>query len=399
MPHGDRAADEAFAVLCPFDGLFLTDSGSLIGAVELSGIDPDGMTRPDAARLVAMTANIANGLPADVAITQFYVHAEGTTVTFRDRPANPIANRLIRAREAALSARGLTTTRLVHFLEYADPEGWNGGFLVSLLTNLPKAAYDHEARIRLEAMVSAPGALILREAELRDRAQLLKKALADYAAKWSLTMDAAVLSATRTWRFMTFLARLDNRYLDDAVPIQVPLDDCGLALPAGDIEPIQSGHVDMLKLTGPRPRYIRYAAIVRAPKDPIGSWSLGADAPLLARGNYVVETHFAPLSPLQRTFRFRAARNRLERSRIDLAKLVSGMTGSKAAPAAETETFGFQRKRLELEQAEDDEDRYAELFSQLCVYDPDPEQLVRSCDRLCTGARISSQQADDHACP
>jgi Tfp pilus assembly pilus retraction ATPase PilT len=284
MPYGDRAADEAFSVLCPFAGLFLTDTGALISAVELSGVDPDGMTKLDAARLVAMTANITNTLPGDIAVTQYYVHAEGTKVTFRRRPDNPIADRLIQAREAAVNARGLTSTRLVHFLEYADPEGWNGGFVSSLLTNLPRVAYDPDARAHLRAMISAPGALILREAELHERADLLKKAMADYAAKWSLVMDAHALSPTRTWRFMKFLATLDNRYLDDGFPIQVPLDDCGLALPAGDIEPIQINHVDMLKLTGATPRYIRFAPIVRAPKNPIGSWSLSADAPYIGDG-------------------------------------------------------------------------------------------------------------------
>ncbi|MEA2756770.1 MAG: hypothetical protein QOJ54_3059, partial [Aliidongia sp.] len=384
MPYGDRAADEAFSVLCPFAGLFLTDTGALIGAVELSGVDPDGMTKLDAARLVAMTANITNTLPGDIAVTQYYVHAEGTKVTFRRRPDNPIADRLIQAREAAVNARGLTSTRLVHFLEYADPEGWNGGFVSSLLTNLPRVAYDPDARAHLRAMISAPGALILREAELHERADLLKKAMADYAAKWSLVMDAHALSPTRTWRFMKFLATLDNRYLDDGFPIQVPLDDCGLALPAGDIEPIQINHVDMLKLTGATPRYIRFAPIVRAPKNPIGSWSLSADAPLLARGNYVVTAHFSPLSVLQRGFKFRAARNRLERSRINIGQLLSGVTGNKAEPAAEAETHGFRRKRNELERAEDIEDRFAEFCSQICVYDEDPDQLVRSCNRLDT---------------
>ena len=384
MPYGDRAADEAFSVLCPFAGLFLTGTGALIGAVELSGVDPDGMTKADAARLVAMTANIVNTLPVNIALSQYYVHAEGTTVTFRPRPSNPIAERLTKARETAVNTRGLTATRLVHFLEYADPEGWNGGFLSSLLTNLPRVTYDHAARTRLKAMISAPGAMILREEELRERAELLKKAMADYAAKWSLTMDATVLSPTRTWRFMKFLATLDNRYLDDALPIQVPLDDCGLALPAGDIEPIQIRHVDMLKLTGPRPRYVRFAPIIRAPKDPIGSWSLSAEAPLLTRGNYVLIAHFAPLSALQRGIKFRVARNRLERSRIDLGKMISGMSGKNADPAPETEDYGFRRKREELERAEDIEDRFAEYFSQLCIYDEDPEQLLRSCDRLNT---------------
>lgn len=382
MPFGDRAADEPYAVLCPFAGLFLTDKGALVGALELSGVDPDGMTKHDAARLVAMTANISNTLPRDVAITQYYVHAEGTTIGFRDRPGNPVAQRLIKAREAALNARGLTTTRLVHFLQYSDPEGWNGGFFSTLFKNLPRMTYDHNARSQLKAMLSSPNALILRENELRDRAQRLKKALADYAAKWSLIMDATVLSPTRTWRFMKFLANLDNRYLDESLPIQVPLDDCGLALSSGDIEPIQFQYVDMLKLTGPRPSYLRFAPVVKAPKDPIGCWSIGSDAPLLARGNFVVTSHFAPFSSIQRGLRFRTARNRLERSRIDIGKMLSGMKGD--APVPEAEAFGFRRKRIELEQAEDIEDRYAFFSSQICFYDQDPLQLIRSSDRMHT---------------
>lgn len=245
-----------------------------------------------------------------------------------------------------------------------------------------RVIYDADARQRLKALISSPSALILRQGELQERADLLRRVLDDYAAKWSQIMSATVLSPRRTWRVMKFLATLDNRYLDEGLALQVPLDDCGLALPDGDIEPVELNQTDMLKLNGPAPAFARLAPILRAPKDPIGAWWLGADAPIQARGNYVTMTHVAPLTPLQRAFRFRSARNRLERSRIDLAKLIAGMAGGQQKP--EEESVGFRRKRLELEAAEDVADRYTLLCSQICLYDRDPARLVAQSAKLHT---------------
>lgn len=381
MGFGERPADEAFGIVCPFDGLFLTTTGGLLGAIELSGIDPDALTKADATRLAVMTANIFGSVPPFVAITQHYVHAEGTRITLRDRPASPLSHRLSKAREAALNGRGLATARLVHLFHYADPAGINTGFAAAL-GRLPMMAFDRNERRNILARLKAPNALLVREQELRQRAGQLKKVMEDAAAKWSLAMDARVMRPAECWRFIKFLANLDPRYLDCGRPIPVPPDDLALALANGDIETVQVEWVDMLKLNGPRSRYARFAAVTKTPSTPIGLWSLGGEAPIRARGNFVVTAHFSPLTEFAKSLKFRAARNNLERMRLDLKALF--MADQIEDQAADADTALIRKKRAELERAEAIEDRWGLFFASIAVFDTEPERLIQSCDRLHT---------------
>lgn len=381
MGFGLRPADEAYSVVCPFDGFFLTSTGGLLGAIELSGIDPDALTRADATRLAVMTANILGSAGPFVSVTQYYVHAEGTRVTLRDRPSSPIAHRLTKAREAALNRRGLATARLVHVFHFADPAAINAG-MAAVLGRLPMLAFDRAARRNLLARLKAPTALLVREQELRQRAQQLRKVVEDAAAKWSLAMEARVLPPADCWRFMKFLANLDPGYLDPGRRVAVPRDDLAVALPNGDIEPVQVEFVDLLKVGGPRSRYVRFAALTKTPANPIGLWSVGSEAAVRARGNFLLTAHFSPLTEFARSLRFRAARNSLERMRLDLKKLFMADQIEESAP--EDDSYLIKKKRAELERAEAIEDRWGLFFGSLAVFGADPQQVIADCDRLHT---------------
>jgi chromosome condensin MukBEF complex kleisin-like MukF subunit len=95
----------------------------------MTGIDPDAMTKEEATSLAVMTANIYAAMPPWITVTQYYVHAESTRITLRDRPHSIVAHRLSKAREHALNGRGLATSRLIHMMTYRDPRGWNDGLL------------------------------------------------------------------------------------------------------------------------------------------------------------------------------------------------------------------------------------------------------------------------------
>ena len=127
------------------------------------------MTKEDHTRLAVMTANIYRDVPADVAVTQYYIHYEGAPLVLRDRPNDPIAHRLSKAREAALNERGLAKTRLIN-PQFTDPQRWNAGLFSTLSRNLPRMLYDDLARKTVKSLISAPTALILRQAELEQRA-------------------------------------------------------------------------------------------------------------------------------------------------------------------------------------------------------------------------------------
>lgn len=387
---GGRPADEAYAVVCPFvppggwagDALFLTAQGALLGAIELPGVEPDELTPQEALRLAVSTANVYGTVPPQVAVTQYYVHAEGARITLRDR-GDPISHRLSKDREAALNERGLARTRLVHVLTYRDPEGWNDGFFKVLLRRGPMALFDHHARTMLRARLSAPMGLVVREQELRQRGFELARVMGDVAAKWRLRMpQARVLDAHETWQFMKFVANLDPAYLDDGRRLAAPHDDLACALPDGDLTPVQVEYVDMLKLGGAKPRYLRAAAVIKSPHNPVGIWSVGGDAPIRSRGNFCFVTHFEALTAFQKSLEFRAAKNRLVRMKLDLKALFLG--DQPDVRREQHENVDLQAKRLELERAEAIDDRFGRMFSTVLAWDSDPTALITASERLNT---------------
>jgi type IV secretion system protein VirB4 len=382
MAFGERPASEAYSLVCPFAGALLTSYGGLLGAIELAGIDPDALTKEDATSLALMTANIYGAASPYITVTQYYVHAESTRVTLRDRLDSQISHRLSKRREEALNDRGLAGTRLIHILTYRDPRGWNESLWKVLAANLPMLPFDRNARQILKAKFSAPSGLVLREQELRQRAGELRRNLDDVTAKWSQVMDAKVMTQAELWRVCKFLATFNERYLELESRIPLPMDDLDVALPDGDVIPVAVDYVDMLKLTGSSPRYFRTASILKMPHNPIGLWTAGLDAPVRRRGNFMYSTSFAPLTEFEKSLEFRNARNRLERVRLDLKKLFMGDQAEEKR--LDTESYGLRQKRSELEKAESYEDRWGTYQGSVTVFDRDPSQVVELSDQLTT---------------
>ncbi|HEV2651656.1 MAG TPA: hypothetical protein VGU69_10390 [Rhizomicrobium sp.] len=381
MAFGDQPIDDAFSVVCPYGGCFLTNTGSLIGAIALPGIDPDAMTRADAEIASIVHTNIYAAQAPGISITEYYIHIENQRISLRDRE-NPVSHKLSKAREAALNARGLAATYLVHFFEFKDPTSANNGFMKTLLTNGLLAPFDADARDLLRARFSAPTALLVRETELRERLNALRTAMAEAASKWSQVMDPAqVLSLEDTWKVMKYLATHDERYLDGGLSLEVPDDDCSAFLVSGDIVPVQVERVDMLKIEGVTPIYVRSVAITRAPKNPVGMWNLGFGPPLHVRGNYVIVTHFSPYSAIERALMFREAKNNLTRSQLNVMKMLSGDKNDEEREL-HTESYALKRKRLALDQAEGVEDRWGTSFITILLSDRDPDALATTCKAM-----------------
>lgn len=382
MAFGDRPSSEAYSLVCPFAGGLLTDYGGLVGGVELSGVDPDALSKEDALGLAMMTARIYAAASPYLTVTEYYIHAEHTRVGLRDRPGNPISHRLSKSREQALNDRGLAGTRLIHLFTYRDPRGWNGALWKVIAANLPMLPFDRNARQILKAKFSAPNGLVLREQELRQRAGELRRNLEDIAAKWSQVMDARVMRPAELWRVCKFLATFNERYLELGSRVPLPMDDLDLALPDGDIDPVAVDYVDLLKLKGSSPRYFRTAALLKMPHNPIGLWTEGLDAPVRRRGNFMYSTSFTPLTEFEKTIEFRNARNRLERIRLDLRKLFMG--DQEEERRLDTESYNLKQKRAELEKAEAFDDRWGTFHGNVTVFDRDPARVIELSDQLAT---------------
>ncbi len=111
------------------------------------------------------------------------------------------------------------------------------------------------------------------------------------------------------------------------MPDDVELD---IQLPAGDIEMIEIRGAAHLKLHGAVTRYARIGSVTGTPSDPLGWLATGADAPLRQKGDYTIAHHFEPLPELAKTALFAAARNAVERTRINLVNIIKGETTTTA---------------------------------------------------------------------
>jgi len=267
-------------------------------------------------------------------------------------------------------------------MTYRDPRGWNDGLFKVLAANGLMAPFDRNARQLLAARFSTISGLVMREQEMQQRMGQLRKVLQDTAAKWSLVMDAHVMRPAQLWRFSKFLATFNESYLEPACRVPVPMDDLDIALPDGDVVPVAVEYIDMLKVNGPSPRYFRTASLVKMPHNPIGIWSTGVDAPVRSRGNFMFATSFTPLTEFAKALEFRSARNRLERIRLDLRKLLMG--DQMQEKMLDSESYNLRQKRSELEKAEAIDDRWGTFHAHVTMFGRDPGEVVAMSDDLHT---------------
>lgn len=372
MLTSDCPISDLFSVVCPFEGLFLTKTGGLIGAVELSGIDADTLITDDLKRVAFLRAAISSGLPEGISVTEYFVHVDGSTVSLKERD-DPLFNRLSQGRMNALNERGVSLTRLVHVLHYEDQSGLNGSFfkMAGQAITDPKTIKSFWTRLKNS------DALLLRESELSERVERLNKAIDDYRAKWSKLVDAKKLNVDEFWTFMKFLGTQDPKYLAEKVSVPAPQDDCDLVAAAGDIHSVRLDYNDALRLEGPKARYCRIASVTKQPETPYGIWTGGNEPIIKQRGNYTLVTHFSRMTEFERSLKFRTARNVIERGKLDLYNMLTG----------KEETSGEERLNLrkrieELEEAEALEDSFGYHFIKVIVADEDPKKLKKVCDRF-----------------
>ena len=94
-----------------FGDFCLTKKGTLIGAIEIEGRDPDGLDPDDFLALSLINRSIMMNLPESVrSLTQYYIHYEGARVRLKQRE-NKICQYLADNRQNFLNARTLTCAR------------------------------------------------------------------------------------------------------------------------------------------------------------------------------------------------------------------------------------------------------------------------------------------------
>ena len=106
---------------CCYDNFLLTKRGSLIGAIELKGKDPDSLTNADFRGLGLIARSLYQEFDENIIFTQYCVHFKGKNISFKSRD-NEVANELSKRRANFLNQSQISDSRVIHFFEILPSE-------------------------------------------------------------------------------------------------------------------------------------------------------------------------------------------------------------------------------------------------------------------------------------
>jgi type IV secretion system protein VirB4 len=371
----------------------LSHAGSLIGGLEMSGIDPKGLSEEDLDNATVVLRNLIQTQHAETVVTQYYWHYEGAKVALKAR-ANPRSKMLSERREAFLNEeRNLSTSRLYWLLDVPTEANLNSVFSASAFKMVLAAPFEQRARSALKAKFSNWGAWLVEQEELRRQVELLDGSLSELDAKLQiLSPENTVLSSAQLWAQCRAAINLQPEYLDTAQTEAIPSDDWDRLLADGDIHPVMVDGLDCLKIDGPEPVYARIASIVGYGADqvPEGMWGRGDSMPVLQKGNYLVVTRARPLSSIEKALMLSGKENELHRSQLKFSSLLKGDDAASEIEKKINDSALLKRKVTELEEAANSPDRYYHYHSHVIVFDRDPKKLRNAC-RLMNTALTQSK--------
>lgn len=365
-----------------WDDYILSHSGSLIGALELSGVDPQGYNQADLASATTVLRNLIQSQHPDTSVTQYYWHYEGAKVKLKERP-NKRSRMLSERREKFLNeTRNLCTSRLYWMLDVPTEANLNKLFSAASLKMLFTAPFERSARAALRARFSHWGAWLVERNELRRQVDLLDGALDDLNVRLQiLSPNNTKQSAAQLWALCRATVNLRPEYLDQAQTEAVPSDDWDRLLTDGDIKEINIDGLDLLKIDGPEPVYARIASVIGygSAQTPYGMWGAGDATPIMQKGNYLVVAKARPMSTLDKGMMLKGKSDELARSQIKLTQLLKGEDVSGDVEKKINDSPVLKKKMLELEEAANSPDRSYYYHSHVVIFDRDPLKLKGAC--------------------
>lgn len=361
-----------------WEGNILSHTGALIGALELSGVDPQGYNQADLANASNVMRNLIQSQHPDTSIAQYYWHYEGAKVKFKDRK-NKRSRMLSKRREAFLNeSRNLCTSRLFWMLEVPTDANLNKLWSASALKMIFSAPFERSARAALKARFNHWGSWLVEQSELRRQVDLLDTALDDLNVRLQIiSPENTKSSAAQLWAMCRAAVNLRPEYLDTAQTEYVPVDDWDRLLADGDIKEVNIDGVDLLKIEGAEPVYARIASVLGygAAQTPFGMWGAGEATPIMQKGNYLVVAKARPMSTLDKGMMLKGKGDELARSQISIGKMIAGEEVSSEVEKRINDSPILAKKRLELEEAANSPDRSYYYHSHVVVFDRDPTKL------------------------
>ncbi len=374
-------------------GSLLTHTGSLVGGLEMSGIDPKGLGERDLQRASGLLRNLIQTQHPDTTVTQYYWHFEGAKVAFKPR-VDPRSNMLSKQRERFLSEeRNLSSSRLFWLLDVPSQANINKLFTPAAFKMLFSAPFERSARSALAAKLSHWGSWLIEQDELKRQKDLLDGALTELDAKLQVVSPVNQrLTIQQQWALSRALVNLRPDYLESALKETVPTDEWDLRLADGDVEPVTIDGMACLKLHGAVPVYACIASVTGYGKDyvPEGMFARGEQKAVLQNGNYLIMTKARPLSMIEKAFMLKGKENELHRSQMNFTAMMQGDDVSGQIESKIQASQILKKKVLELEEAANTPDRFYTYQTHVVLFNTNPSKLNQA--RLDMGTALT--QAD-----
>lgn len=359
----------------------LSFSGSVIGALSLSGVEPVSLSHDDKKRLTQLLRSVLQRLPFDCSLTQYYWHSKSQPIEFKPRK-NRRAN-LISTRRAKFlnEQRDLYVSSLYWVVEIKNQESYqdtNSDFVVSLF----QAIFDKKHRERLIQKISMSNALILEEKRLMEQLEQLDEALDNVALGLSFrSFDNDRLSADNLFQLQKSLVHLSPEFLRSAQ--KAPKQDWDCYFSDVNVEPVIVDGVHYLKIEGAEPVYARIASVIGCGVKSVPESAWVSDcSPVLEKGNYLFFTRFTPFDRKTKLSMVSDRENDIYRDQLKISDFVFGTADQATIQARIKSNPKLNDIMQQLDSITHDHDNYGEWVSYVVIFGASVSTVKERVKRL-----------------
>ena len=361
----------------PYNGFVLSYTGSLIGAIEIEGIDPDGMSQKDMEAFSIVIRNLLNILPQSIILQQYYIHYRDLKVVFARRP-NPVCNALNQYRAKHLNQMHLAGARCVLFIEMY-PEHQGRSSLSLFLHHLFRCLLSTASRNYVRQFMLYGAASTASRSALEKLALSLKTRIHDIVNYCSGLFQTRQLNIDESYRILKFLATMEVKYLhsDLRCPHVIDTD-----LSDGQVTPVTRNGMAVLRLQNLNNTYVCVLSVKQFNFDRFTP-GLFAKGPIKTPGNYVLTTRYKGMSETSKTLFFFNRKKELERETLTFADFIKGLDSS-SEKDREMRVFrpSLIRKFQELDEAASLQDNLGLVATHAVIFDTDVKELEQTTERL-----------------
>ncbi|EHD1698858.1 type IV secretion system protein B4 [Vibrio vulnificus] len=359
----------------------LTDTGGVLGALSLSGVEPTSLSQDERQKLTQLLRNVLQRLPFHCSLSQYYFHYTCSPLVFK--PRTNARAQLVSTRRAQFlnQNRELYQSRLywvveMHYPHLIQPSG------LDWITLCFQALFDKTQRENLKQKLSYQHALVLEEKILNEQIEALDEALDNLALGLSFrSFDNLRLSAGAIFQLQKALVTLSPNALD--APLASPRCDWDVLLSGHDVDVVLIDGVHYLKIEGSEAIYARIASVQGCglKSVPEAAWACDT-APILEKGNYLFMTRFVPFDKRDKRALVSQKEDDLYRSQLKISDMVFG-TASPSVIAQRIESNPRLKEVLgSLEHINHDHDNYGQWVSYVVIFDTHIPALKERVKRL-----------------